>query len=110
MNVLPMVNKGLTMFQWKQDINAAERIISEALEIDPECEAAVATLAQISLQQGKVERAVQMFKRQTELARAEQDLVNALNFAFVSSCYFVTDGSLSADAVAIRLPMRRFRS
>ena len=25
MNVLPMVNKGLALFQWKQDIEAAEK-------------------------------------------------------------------------------------
>ncbi|TFY55102.1 hypothetical protein EVG20_g9442, partial [Dentipellis fragilis] len=39
MNVLPLVNKGLAMYQWKQDIAAAERCCHEALRIDPECEA-----------------------------------------------------------------------
>ncbi|KAA1470860.1 mitochondrial outer membrane translocase receptor TOM70 [Dentipellis sp. KUC8613] len=84
MNVLPLVNKGLAMYQWKQDIAAAERCCHEALRIDPECEAAVATLAQLSLQQGKVDQAVEMFERHTELARSEPELVNALTYQYAS--------------------------
>ena len=84
MNVLPLVNKGLAMFQWKQDVQAAERYCNEALRTDPECEAAVATLAQLSLQQGKIDAAVRMFERQTELARNEGELGNALTYQYVS--------------------------
>lgn len=83
-NVLPLVNKGLALYQWKQDIGAAERCCNEALRIDPECEAAVATLAQLSLQQSKIERAVEMFQRQADLARSEPELVNALTYQYVS--------------------------
>ena len=82
-NVLPYVNKGLAMYQWKQDIGAAERCCNEALRIDPECEAAVATLAQLSLQQGKVEQAMVMFERQIELSRSELELSNALSYQIV---------------------------
>lgn len=84
MNVLPLVNKGLALYQWKQDSGAAERCCLEALRIDPECEAAIATLAQLSLQQGKVDQAVQMFERQTKLARSEPELANALTYQYVS--------------------------
>ncbi|OJA17379.1 hypothetical protein AZE42_10968 [Rhizopogon vesiculosus] len=84
MNVLPLVNKGLAIFQWKQDIGAAERCCEEALQIDPGCEPAVATLAQLSLQQGKIDRAVEMFQRQAELARSEPELVNALTYQYAS--------------------------
>jgi mitochondrial import receptor subunit TOM70 len=84
MNVLPLVNKGLALFQWKQDAQAAERCCNEALRTDPECEAAVATLAQLSLQQGKVDAAVRMFERHTELARNEAELGNALTYQYVS--------------------------
>ncbi len=42
-----------------------------ALRVDPECEAADATLAQLSLQQAKIPEAVKMFERQAELARSE---------------------------------------
>jgi tetratricopeptide (TPR) repeat protein len=83
MNVLPLVNKGLALFQWKQDVEAAERCCNEALRTDPECEAAVATLAQLSLQQGKIDVAVRMFERHTELARNEPELINALTYQYV---------------------------
>ncbi|KAJ6632484.1 hypothetical protein B0H10DRAFT_2206835 [Mycena sp. CBHHK59/15] len=84
-NVLPLVNKGLALYQWKQDIGAAERCCNEALRIDPECEAAVATLAQLSLQQGRIEKAVEMFARQAELARSEPELASALTYQYASS-------------------------
>lgn len=93
MNVLPLVNKGLALYQWKQDIGAAERCCDEALRIDPECEAAVATLAQLSLQQSKIERAVEMFTKQTDLSRSEPELVNALTYQFVSLLILSCDSS-----------------
>ncbi|KAL9709013.1 TOM (translocase of outer membrane) complex component [Leucoagaricus gongylophorus] len=83
-NVLPHVNKGLVLYQWKQDIGAAEKCCNEALKIDPECEAAVATLAQLSLQQGKIEQAMVMFEKQVQLARSEPELANALSYQFAS--------------------------
>lgn len=89
MNVLPLVNKGLALFQWKQDAEAAERCCNEALRTDPECEAAVATLAQLSLQQGKIDVAVSMFERHTELARNEPELVNALTYQYVWKSYLI---------------------
>lgn len=84
-NVLPLVNKGLALYQWKQDAAAAERCCNEALRIDPECEAAVATLAQLNLQQGKIDQAVKMFERHTELARSEPELINALTYQHVGT-------------------------
>ncbi|GLB45998.1 putative mitochondrial outer membrane translocase receptor TOM70 [Lyophyllum shimeji] len=83
-NVLPLVNKGLALYQWKQDIGAAERCCAEALRLDPECEAAVAMLAQLSLQQSKIEQAVEYFGRQSVLARSEPELVSALTYQYVS--------------------------
>ena len=80
-----MVNKGLAMFQWQQDVAAAEKCCQEALEIDPECEAAVATLAQLSLQQGKIDVAMRMFDRQSQLARSEPELVSSLTYQYVST-------------------------
>ena len=79
-----MVNKGLAFYQWKKDIGAVEKYCQEALEINPECEAAVATLGQLSLQQGKIDIAVELFKRQLELTRSESELANALSFMYVS--------------------------
>ncbi|CAK5263287.1 unnamed protein product [Mycena citricolor] len=84
-NVLALVNKGLALYQWKQDVGAAERCCNEAVRIDPECEAAVATLAQLSLQQGRIEKAVELFARQAELARSEPELSSALTYQYASS-------------------------
>lgn len=78
------MNKGLALYQWKQDIGAAERCCNEALRIDPECEAAVATIAQLSLQQSRIEKAVEMFAKQADLARSEPELANALTYQYVS--------------------------
>ncbi|KAI8984793.1 hypothetical protein BD414DRAFT_489236 [Trametes punicea] len=65
----------------KRDVEAAEKCCSqEALEIDPDCEAAVATLAQLSLQQGKIDVALKMFDRQPQLARSEPELISALTY------------------------------
>lgn len=79
------MNKGLALYQWKQDINAAEECCSQALQIDPFCEAAVATLAQLSLQQGNVNKAVEMFQKQVDLSRSEGELATALTYQYVSS-------------------------
>lgn len=92
-----MVNKGLTIFQWKNNLDEADKIISEALDYDADCEAAVATLAQISLQQGKVERASELFRHQVELARTEADIMNALQFAYVrTQSLSLSDACLNA--------------
>lgn len=79
-----MVNKGLTLYQWKQDIEAAEKWCQDALDVDPECEAAVATLAQLNLQQRKLDTAVELFERQSKLARSEPELANTLSYMYVS--------------------------
>jgi len=81
MNVLPLINKSLSLFQWKQDFSEAEKLCEKALIIDPECDIAVATMAQLLLQQGKVVDALKYFERAAELARTEGELVNALSYA-----------------------------
>ncbi|KAF9018353.1 ADP ATP carrier receptor [Hymenopellis radicata] len=83
-NVLSLVNKGLALYQWRQDLAPAEECCTEALAIDPECDAAVATLAQLSLQQGRIDKAVEWFGKQGELARTEPELVNALTYEYAT--------------------------
>ena len=99
MNVLPLVNKGLALYQWKQDIAAAEQCCEEALQIDPECEAAVATLAQLNLQQSKIERAMELFATQASLAKSEVELQSALTYQYVSSCQSHFRDLLAHDCV-----------
>ncbi|KAG5287242.1 s import receptor [Histoplasma ohiense] len=80
-NVLPLINKALALFQWKHDFAEAENLCQAALIIDPECDIAVATLAQLLLQQGKVSQALEYFERAGELARTEAEVVNAVSYA-----------------------------
>lgn len=87
MNVLPLVNKALTIYQWQQDIATAERLLKEALEIDPETDSAVATLAQLTLQQGKLPEAIELFTRHANIARTEAELEQALTFKFVRGVF-----------------------
>lgn len=81
MNVLPLINKALALFQWKNDFAEAEKLCQKALIIDPECDIAVATMAQLLLQQGKVTEALKYFERAAELSRTEGEIVNALSYA-----------------------------
>ncbi|TAQ86680.1 hypothetical protein B7494_g5005 [Chlorociboria aeruginascens] len=81
MNVLPLINKALALFQWKSDFAEAEKLCQKALIIDPECDIAVATMAQLLLQQGKVTEALKYFERAAELSRTEGEIVNALSYA-----------------------------
>ncbi|GAB7358783.1 hypothetical protein MBLNU230_g4009t1 [Neophaeotheca triangularis] len=81
MNVLPLINKALALFQWRQDFGEAEKLCEKALTIDPECDIAVATMAQLLLQQGKVIDALKYFERAAELSRTEGEIVNALSYA-----------------------------
>jgi len=81
MNVLPLINKALALFQWKQDFKEAEQLCQKALIIDPECDIAVATMAQLLLQQNNVPGALKYFERAAELARTEGEIVNALSYA-----------------------------
>jgi len=81
-NVLPWVNKALGVFQWKQDMQQAEDLCKEALEIDPDCDVAIATLAQLSLQQGKISEAIDWFEKSAKLARTEVELTTAITCAY----------------------------
>ena len=47
---------------------------------DEQCDVAIATLAQLLLQQNKVHEAVKMFEKSAEMARTEPELINALTY------------------------------
>ncbi|KAK0568147.1 TOM (translocase of outer membrane) complex component [Tilletia horrida] len=83
-NVLPMINKALAVFQWKQDLPAAEQLCKRALEIDPDCDMAIATLAQLSLQQGRIRDAIEHFAKSAQMARTENELINAITYEYAS--------------------------
>ncbi|KAF1811867.1 TPR-like protein [Eremomyces bilateralis CBS 781.70] len=83
MNVLPLINKALALFQWqsKDAVAEAQKLCESALIIDPECDIAVATMAQLLLQQSKVTEALKYFERAAELSRTENEVINALSYA-----------------------------
>ncbi|KAL7270096.1 TOM (translocase of outer membrane) complex component [Rhizina undulata] len=81
MNVLPLINKALALFQWKQEFSEAEQLCKRALILDPDCDIAVATMAQLLLQQGRVTEALEFFEKAAELSRTEAEIVNALSYA-----------------------------
>ncbi|EAT86558.2 hypothetical protein SNOG_05494 [Parastagonospora nodorum SN15] len=94
MNVLPLINKALALFQWKNDFSDAEKLCEKALIIDPECDIAVATMAQLLLQQGKVTEALKYFERAAELSRTEGEIVNALSYAEATRTQLERDWAL----------------
>jgi mitochondrial import receptor subunit TOM70 len=51
------------------------------IPVDEDCDIAVATMAQLLLQQGKVVEALKYFERAAELSRTEGEIVNALSYA-----------------------------
>lgn len=75
-----MVNKALCLYQSRQALAEAEAICREALDLDPTCDIAVATLGQLLLQQNKIRDAVATFQKSAEIARTEPELANALAY------------------------------
>jgi mitochondrial import receptor subunit TOM70 len=51
--------------------------------VDPESDMAVATLAQLLLQEGRAPEALEFFDKAVDLGRTEQELVSALSYAEV---------------------------
>ncbi|EUC55777.1 outer membrane translocase receptor tom70 [Rhizoctonia solani AG-3 Rhs1AP] len=110
-NPLPLVNKALALYQWKQDLASATQLCKEALTLDDECDAAVATLAQLALQQGRVEEAIEMFSKHANIARTEAELVQALSYQNASQAqlefqknYPDMAGQLAAMAQGMQAP------
>ncbi|KAF2672817.1 import receptor [Microthyrium microscopicum] len=81
MNVLPLVNKALSKFQWEQNMDEAQELCQKALLLDEECDIAVATMAQLLLTQGNVTEALKYFEKAADLSRTEGEIVNALQYA-----------------------------
>ena len=51
--------------------------------MDPESDLAIATLAQLLLQEGRPAEALEFFDKSVELGRTEQELLSAISFAEV---------------------------
>jgi Flp pilus assembly protein TadD len=57
-----------------------KRSFSSTTIADPECDVAIATLGQLFLQQGKIEKAIEYFEKSIDMARTEAELTSALGF------------------------------
>lgn len=64
------------------------------MAVDPECDIAVATMAQLLLQQGKVTEALKYFEQAAELSRTEGEVVNALSYAEATRTQLEVRGNL----------------
>ena len=51
--------------------------------MDPESDLAIATLAQLLLQEGRPAEALEYFDKSVELGRTEQELISAISYAEV---------------------------
>lgn len=54
--------------------------------VDPECDIAVATMAQLLLQRGNIAEALTYFRRAADLARTEFEMINALSYSEATAC------------------------
>ncbi|KAJ1672838.1 TOM (translocase of outer membrane) complex component, partial [Spiromyces aspiralis] len=79
-NPLPYVNQAIAVFQSTGDVQKALSLIRDALEVDAECELAVAALSQIYLQMGMFEESLAMLRRAVELAKSEEEMISAITF------------------------------
>ncbi|RUP43030.1 hypothetical protein BC936DRAFT_137755 [Jimgerdemannia flammicorona] len=79
-NPLPYINKALLVFQFQQNMVLAEELCREALKADANCDVAIATLAQLMLQQGRTADAIEWYEKTVELARTEAELSNAVSY------------------------------
>ena len=70
------------------------------MTVDPDCDIAVATMAQLLLQQGNVTKALEYFERAAELSRTEGEIVNALSYAEATRTQLeVSRASLTPEAL-----------
>lgn len=90
---VPAINKGLLLFQWKEDLGAAERLIREAVKMDEDHDVAVASLAQFSQLQGNIDEALKWFRKSASIARTEGELQNAIlsELAALAQQSFITN-------------------
>ncbi|KAJ2385674.1 TOM (translocase of outer membrane) complex component, partial [Coemansia sp. RSA 2603] len=87
-NPLPYVNQAIATFQSTGNADKALTLIRDALQVDPECELAVAALSQIYLQLGMFEESLSMLRRAVDLAKSEEEMVSAITFRETTAAQF----------------------
>lgn len=79
---LPLINKALFISrEGLEHFDEAEKLLTEACELDPKSELARISLAQIKLQNDQVDEAIVLFEESSKLARTIEEKVQATSFA-----------------------------
>ncbi|ORZ20242.1 hypothetical protein BCR42DRAFT_408316 [Absidia repens] len=79
-NPLPYINKAMLKFQLKGEAEEAISLCKKALEADPACDAAVASLGQLYLERGEPIEALKCYELAIDLARTEPELEHAISY------------------------------
>ncbi|KAG2206816.1 hypothetical protein INT47_007572 [Mucor saturninus] len=79
-NPLPYINKAMIKYQNLNDVEEAINLCKSALEADPACDAAVASLAQMYLEQDRHTEALPYYEKAIDLARTEAELQLAVSY------------------------------
>lgn len=90
MNVLPLLNKALALVQNNGDISGPKQALElcrKAVAIDPNSDVAIGTLAQLCLQNGMTQEAIELFEKNAKIARSMPERIQALIFAEASRCH-----------------------
>lgn len=84
--VLPLINKAtlLSKTPTPENISSAIELLETAINKDPKSETAKAALAQLKLQDQKVEEAIKLFEEASDLARNLDEKLQATGFAEAS--------------------------
>ena len=75
---LSYLNKGIVHFHIKGDLDGAIELVQKAIEVDPRCDLAFTHLAQMYMQQGKLDEAIITYKRAVDLSRTPGDIEAAV--------------------------------
>lgn len=79
-NPLPYINKAMVVYQSVNGVEEAISLCKSALEADPACDAAVASLAQMLLEQDRQNEALTYYQQAVDLARTETELALAISY------------------------------
>ncbi|KAK9451298.1 mitochondrial precursor protein [Limtongia smithiae] len=80
-NVLPLVNKAYLFWNFKLGtMEEAEKLLKTAVELDPQSDFAIGTLAQLLMSQHKMEEALTYFRKQLALARSDAEIMQASSY------------------------------
>ncbi|KAJ1912656.1 TOM (translocase of outer membrane) complex component [Tieghemiomyces parasiticus] len=77
-HALVWVNKALASLHYKEDVEASSAAIARALEIDPQCELAVAAASQIYHQSARFEEAFKYLDELTRLSRSKEEVASTI--------------------------------